>query len=173
MKSRFLFVTILCAVASLSACNKGTQGANTESGLASSSSRPSSAPLSINDVRNALNQKNFGQAVELANQLVTTSATNSEAWIVNAEANAAAGNRLAALTAIDNALSHGLQDTNRLDSDTYLADLRDSDEYRRLLSQHGLTKPVATAGDTSISTTNSGTVVRAGDVSVTLPNDKN
>jgi hypothetical protein len=173
MKSRFLFVAVLYAAASLSACNKETPVANTASGIASPGSQPSSAPASINDVRNALDQKNFGQATVIANQLVATNANDIEAWIADADANAAAGNRLAALTAISNALSHGLQDTNRLDSDTYLADLRNSDEYRRLLSQHGLTKPVAATGDTSISTTDSGTVVRAGDVSVTLPNDKN
>jgi hypothetical protein len=168
MKSRFLFVGVLYAAASLSACDKETPVANTASGSASPS-----AQTSITDVRNALDQKNFGQATVIANQLVATNANDIEAWIADADANAAAGNRLVALTAISNALSHGLQDTHRLDSDTYLADLRDSDEYRRLLSQHGLIKPVAAASDTSVSTTDSGAVVRAGDVSVTLPNDKN
>jgi hypothetical protein len=65
-----------------------------------------------------------------------------------------------------------MRDVARLDADHYLDSLRSSNEYQALLVRFGLARPVVQVGDTSITETTAGTVVRAGDVSVTLPNTK-
>jgi hypothetical protein len=69
-------------------------------------------------------------------------------------------------------MNNGMRDVARLDADHYLDSLRSSNEYQALLVRFRLARPVAQAGDTSITETSVGTVVRAGDVSVTLPNTK-
>ncbi|RAR52280.1 hypothetical protein C7401_13379 [Paraburkholderia unamae] len=147
----------------LSGCHSASDSAPATAG---------SVPITVKDVRDALDQKNYGQAATLARQLTDANAHDVDAWMADADANAAAGNRLEALTALSHAFSNGLRDTTRLDADGYLAPLRTSDEYNRLLAQYGLTRPVAQAGDTSISETSNGAVVRAGDVSVSLPDSK-
>lgn len=131
-----------------------------------------SVSVTVKDVRDALDQKNYGQATTLARQLTDANAHDVDAWLADADANAAAGNRLEALAALSHALGNGMSETARLDSDRYLDSLRTSGEYTRLLEQYGLIRPVAQAGDTSITQTSNGTVVRAGDVSVSLPDSK-
>ncbi len=126
----------------------------------------------IGQVKSALDQKNFGEAATLADQLTSANPKSADAWLVAADAKSAAGDRLAALAALEQALKNGLRDTARLDADTYLDTLRSSSEYQGLMARFGLAKPVAQAGDTSITATPAGTVVRAGDVSVTLPDSK-
>lgn len=132
-----------------------------------------SVPLpSISQVRAALEQKNFGEAVALADQLTKANPHSADAWLAAADAKASAGNRIEALGAIERALSNGVHDAAQLDSDRYLDSLRASNEYQMLLRPYGLQKAIAQAGDTSIEGTSAGTVVRAGDVSVTLSNTK-
>jgi hypothetical protein len=153
----------LSCVLSLSGCNAQKPAENAV-GVVSS--------VTINQVRAALDQKNYGDAVALAGQLTSTAPGDRDAWLAAADANAAAGNRLQALAAIEKSLADGLRDQTRLDSDSYLDGLRSSGEYQELLRRYGLQKPIAQAGDTSIDETSTGTVVRAGDLSVTLSNSK-
>jgi Flp pilus assembly protein TadD len=129
-------------------------------------------PVTINQVQAALDQKNFGDAVALSSQLTAASPHDRDAWLTAADANAAAGNRLQALAAIEKSLSNGMRDPTRLDNDGYLDGLRSSTEYQTLLRRYGLQKAIAQAGDTSIDETSAGTVVHAGDLSVTLSNSK-
>jgi tetratricopeptide (TPR) repeat protein len=127
---------------------------------------------SISQVRAALDRKDFGEAVTLADQLTEANPHSADAWLAAADAKASAGNRIDALGAIEKALTNGVHDTAQLDSDPYLDSLRASNEYQMLLRRYGLQNPLARAGDTSIEENSAGTVVRAGDVSVTLPNTK-
>ena len=128
--------------------------------------------VSVDAVRAALDQKNFGLAASLAEKLATQDPANVDTWLVAADAKAASGSRLGALAALESALKHGMRDTIRVDEDHYLDGIRSSGEYRALLARFGLVQPAAQAGDTSIAETATGTVVRAGDVSVTIPNTK-
>ena len=132
---------------------------------------PASA-VTVAQVKSALDQKNFGEASALSDELTAANPSSADAWLVAADAKALAGSRLAALAALENAMTNGLRDANRLVADSYLDSLRSSDEYQALLVRFGLVRPIAQAGDTSINETSAGTVVRAGDVSVTLPNLK-
>lgn len=128
--------------------------------------------VSIGQVRFALDQKNFGEAAVLSDRLTAANPRNADAWLAAADAKAASGSRLAALAALENAINNGMRDAGRLDTDSYLDTLRSSDEYQALLVRSGLVESIARAGDTSINETSTGTVVRAGDVSVTFPNTK-
>jgi hypothetical protein len=128
--------------------------------------------VSVGQVRSALQQKNFGEASTLADQLTAANPTSADAWLAAADAKAAAGNRLAALAALESAMSNGMRDIAQLDADGYLDAVRSSPEYQALLVRFGLAQPITQAGDTSITETAGGTVVKAGDVSVTLPNSR-
>ena len=128
--------------------------------------------VSIGQVRSALEQKNFGVASTLSDQLTAANPKSADAWVATADAKAAAGNRLAALAALESAMNNGMRDTARLDADGYLDAVRSSAEYQALLVRFGLAQPIAQAGDTSITETSAGTVVKAGDISVTLPNSR-
>jgi hypothetical protein len=138
---------------------------------ASKTEAPASA-VTVAQVKSALDQKNFGEASALSDKLTAANPDSVDAWLAAADAKALAGSRLAALAALENAMTNGLRDANRLDADSCLDSLRSSDEYQSLLVRFGLARPIAQAGDTSINETSVGTVVRAGDVSVTLPNSK-
>jgi hypothetical protein len=128
--------------------------------------------VSIGQVKSALNQKNFGEASILANDLTAANPNSADAWLIAADANMATGERFAALAALEHAMNNGLRDPARLDEDPYLDSLRSSSEYQGLLVRFGLAKSIAQAGNASITETPTGTVVRAGDVSVTLPGSK-
>jgi hypothetical protein len=128
--------------------------------------------VTIGQVRSALDQKNFGLAASLSDKLTAASPTDAEAWLIAADAKAASDSRIGALAALESALNNGMRDVARLDADHYLDPLRSSNEYQALLVRFGPARPVEQAGDTSITETSAGAVVRAGDISVTLPNTK-
>lgn len=128
--------------------------------------------VSIGQVRSALEQKNFGVASTLSDQLTAANPKSPDVWLAAADAKAASGDRLAALAALESAMSNGMRDTARLDADGYLDAVRSSAEYQPLLVRFDLAKPIAQAGGTSITETSAGTVVKAGDISVTLPNSR-
>jgi hypothetical protein len=128
--------------------------------------------VTVGQVRSALDQKNFGLAASLSDKLTAAIPTDAEAWLIAADAKAAADSPIGALAALERALNNGMRDVARLDADHYLDPLRSSNEYQALLVRYGLARPVAHAGDASITETSAGTVVRAGDISVTLPNTK-
>lgn len=136
------------------------------------STREGDVPATVATVRTALEHKNFGQAASLADKLTASDPNDVDAWMIAADARSAVGNRIDALAALESAMNHGMRDITRLNADSYLDPLRSSSEYEALLMRLGLMRPLAKAGNTSIVETSTGTVVRAGDVSVSLPNDK-
>ncbi|MFM0140637.1 hypothetical protein [Caballeronia grimmiae] len=154
---------LLAITLGVSACKDSGKSMSTSQG---------DVPVTVTTVRTALDQKNFGQAASLADTLTVSEPNNVDVWMVAADARSAAGNRISALAALESAMNHGMRDITRLNADLYLEPLRSSSEYEALLARFGLAQPIAKAGDTSIVETSTGTVVRAGDLSVSLPNDK-
>jgi len=130
------------------------------------------ATVTVGPVRSALDQKNLGVAAAQSDKLTAANPTNADAWLIAADARAAADSRNGALAALESAFNNGVRDVARLDADHYLDPLRSSSEYEALLARFGLARSVAQAADTSITGTSAGSVVRAGDISVTLPNTK-
>ena len=160
-----LLISLIC----LAGCNESNNTASKAS--LAPTVETSQNKITVDTVRNELMKHNFGQANQLADQLTAASPTLVEAWIVAAEAKAANQNRLAALAALEQAFNHGLREVSLIEQSRYLADIRHAEEYRRLLNRFGLQTRTtqAAAGEVSIVQSGGVTEVRAGDVSVKLP----
>lgn len=157
-----LLISLIC----LAGCNESNNKASPAPAVEASQSK-----ATLDAVRNELMKHNFGQASQLAEQLTAASPTVVEAWVVAAEAKAANQNRLAALAALEQAFNHGLREVSLIEQSRYLADIRNGEEYRTLLHRFGLRTHTtqAAVGDVSIVQGGGVTEVRAGDVSVKLP----
>ena len=157
-----LLISLIC----LAGCNESNNKASSAPAVEASQSK-----VTLDAVRNELMKHNFGQASQLAEQLTAASPTVVEAWVVAAEAKAANQNRLAALAALEQAFNHGLREVSLIEQSRYLADIRNGEEYRTLLHRFGLRTHTtqAVVGDVSIVQGGGVTEVRAGDVSVKLP----
>lgn len=157
-----LLISLIC----LAGCNESNNKASSAPAVEASQSK-----ATLDAVRNELMKHNFGQASQLAEQLTAASPTVVEAWVVAAEAKAANQNRLAALAALEQAFNHGLREVSLIEQSRYLADIRNGEEYRTLLHRFGLRTHTtqAAVGDVSIVQGGGVTEVRAGDVSVKLP----
>lgn len=159
-------VSLLLTLTLLAACDQSPKPTEQPPASAPAAAVPT---VTLAQVRDALAQRNYGQAASMADQLTATTPADIEAWFVAAEAKAASDNRLAALAALEQSLGKGMRDLPRIESSPYLAAIRSSAEYHALLERFGLIKTVARAGEASVENRGSTTVVRAGDVSVTLP----
>ncbi len=157
-----LLISLIC----LAGCNESNNKASPAPAAEASQSK-----ATLDAVRNELMKHNFGQANQLADQLTAASPSVVEAWVVAAEAKAANQNRLAALAALEQAFNHGLREVSLIEQSRYLADIRNGEEYRTLLHRFGLRSHTtqAAVGDVSIVQGGGVTEVRAGDVSVKLP----
>lgn len=157
-----LLISLIC----LAGCNESNNKASPAPAVEASQSK-----ATLDAVRNELMKHNFGQANQLADQLTAASPSVVEAWVVAAEAKAANQNRLAALAALEQAFNHGLREVSLIEQSSYLADIRNGEEYRTLLHRFGLRTHTtqAAVGDVSIVQGGGVTEVRAGDVSVKLP----
>lgn len=157
-----LLISLIC----LAGCNESNNKASSAPAVEASQSK-----ATLDAVRNELMKHNFGQANQLADQLTAASPSVVEAWVVAAEAKAANQNRLAALAALEQAFNHGLREVSLIEQSSYLADIRNGEEYRTLLHRFGLRTHTtqAAVGDVSIVQGGGVTEVRAGDVSVKLP----
>ncbi len=158
----------LCLVLSLSAC--GLADKPSASQPVSASVQQKQIPPTVASVRASLSERNYGLAAEQAEQLVSRPTPSADDWFIAAEARAANGERLPALAALEKAIQGGMQDVGRIENSTYLTELCLSDEYHALLERFGLVKNLAASGDAVVRQRNGAIEVKAGDVSVTLPN---
>src|ERR1700730_18046549 len=110
----------------ISACNDASKGG------------AAATDVSIGQVKSALDQKNFGEASTLSDQLTAANPESADAWLVAADAKIASGNRLAAFAALERAMNNGMRDAGRLEADGYLGSLGSSGEYPTLLVRLGL-----------------------------------
>jgi hypothetical protein len=154
---------LLLVLTLLAACDKP---AVQQAASATAAEQVSSKKLILQSLTN----HDFGQASQLADQLALSSSANADEWLVIAEARAAADKRLDALAALEQSLVKGMNDLQRIKSSAYLATIRNSNEYTELMKRFGLVKTLVRAGDVSIEENSQTTEVRAGDVSVSLPN---
>lgn len=158
----------LCLALSLGACSPSDMPAVSEP--VSANPQQKEIPPTVASVRTSLSERNYGLAAEQAEQLVGRPTPSADDWFVAAEARAANGERLPALAALEKAIQSGMQDVGRIESSTHLTELSQSDEYHALLERFGLVKNLATSGDAVVRQRNGAIEVKAGDVSVTLPN---
>lgn len=160
-----LLMTVL-----VSGCDQFSATKSADSNASAATSAVPAASVTVTQVKDSLTARNYGLAASQADQLATSANLVAESWLVIAEARAANDNRLGALAALEQALVKGMNDLGRIEGSSYLITVRDSSEYDKLLERFGLAKNLAKAGDAAVVQHGDAIEVKAGDVSVTLPN---
>lgn len=162
--SLLLMTVLVCG------CDQFSGTKNADSNASAAASAVPVASVTVAQVKESLTARNYGLAASQADQLAASATVAAESWLVIAEARAANDNRLGALAALEQALVKGMHDLGRIEASSYLAAVRDSSEYDKLLERFGLVKNLAKAGDAAVIQHGDAIEVKAGDVSVTLPN---
>lgn len=128
---------------------------------------PQPPPISAEQVRDAIAQRNFGTAADLAQKLVSEQPKDAGAWLLDAQAQAQLGNSGSAAQAFRKAVDLGLADPASAASNTLFDPVRDDQAFRAILVRAASPavhdRPATAAGDVEIRNDGS---VRAGDVSI-------
>ena len=124
-----------------------------------------------------LNKKNFGRTTELTVRVTRSDPTNTESYVIEAQAKSMSGDVKAALEALDLALRNGLKDIDRIMREQRLDAVRATPAFPDLLRKYGLSLPASAgeteirAGNVSIKENSVEKVIRAGDLTIRVPKD--
>jgi hypothetical protein len=142
------------------------------------------APLSAEQIPNLIidataeiQKNNLGRAIDITYRVTKFDSSNIDAYIVRSQAMAIVGNKTEALDALEAAFAHGLKDLTKIEKQPRLNQLREMPEYQFLISKYGLHPAVAVsqteirAGNVSIKEEGGNQVIKAGDISITVPKD--
>ncbi len=142
------------------------------------------APLSAEQIPNLIidataeiEKNNFGRAIEITYRISKFSANNIDAYVLRSQAMAMLGKINEALNALEAAFEHGLKDLTQIENQPRLSQLREMPEYQLLISKYGLHSRAAIsqteirAGNVSIKEEGGNQVIKAGDISITVPKD--
>lgn len=132
----------------------------------------------LKQARAELDNKNYGKSVEITVKITGEDPKNYQAYYVEAQAQTMAGAKKEALKALDQAMGNGFKDFKDLADNKNFESIRDSKELHALLKKYDPDySPVSIKGDdievgdeVSIKNVNGKQVIKAGDVSVSLPN---
>lgn len=132
----------------------------------------------LNQAKLELDHKNYGKSVEITVKITGEDPKNYQAYYVEAQAQTMAGAKKEALKALDQAMKNGFKDFKELAGNQNFETLRDSKEYHELLKKYDpdyssvsiKDDDIQVDGDVSIKNVNGRQVIKAGDVSVSLPN---
>ncbi|MFA9217233.1 MAG: tol-pal system YbgF family protein [Sphingomonadaceae bacterium] len=121
----------------------------------------------------SLEQKNFTDAAKNAEELIKKTPDSYDAYFLLAQARAQLGDKNAALAALETAIKKGYKDDQAINANANLQSLHGMAAYDELMGRaFPRAAPVSSGATVGITETSSGTVIRAGDVSVELPKDK-
>lgn len=138
------------------------------------------------DANAALAARNFATAAQTAQQWAKKAPDQYEAYFVLAQAQAQAGDKNAAVVALEQALTKGLKDDTQVTTNANLEPIRSMVAYQKLMDTHfpkhvgkqesntdsrAATEPEPDEGVDSVSITekNGMQVLRAGDVMIQVP----
>lgn len=147
---------------------------------ATSSEAPLAAeqiPNLIIDAKAEIEKNNFGRAIDITHRVSKFESNNTDAYVVRSQAMAMLGNNGDALGALEAAFEHGLRDLTVIEQQPRLIALRETPQYQLLLQRFGLhstaviSKTEIKAGNVSIKEEGGSQVIKAGDISITLPKD--
>ena len=119
----------------------------------------------------SLEQRNFTDAAQTAEELIKKAPESYEAYYLLAQARAQLGDKNAALAALETAIKKGYKDDQAIAANANLQPLRGMAAYAELMASAFPRQP-ATSGPVGITETASKTVIRAGDVVVEMPKDQ-
>lgn len=134
-------------------------------------------PNLIIDAKAEVEKSNFGRAIDITYRISKFDSSNTDAYVVRSQALTSLGNTKDALSALEAAFEHGLKDLAVIESQQRLNALRESPEYQLLIQKYGLHSTVGVAkaeiraGNVSIKEEGGSQVIKAGDISITLPKD--
>lgn len=158
--------TLLCLCLALSACDM----------LASADKLKA-------DANSALTARNYSSAAQIAQKWTEKTPDHYEAYFVLAQAQAQAGDKNAALVALEQAIKKGLKDDAQIDGNTNLDPIKEMSAYQSLMkSSFPDRKPTQTEkqdsegkgeeSEVSITEKDGQQVLRAGDVVIQMPVEK-
>jgi hypothetical protein len=134
------------------------------------------------DAAAALTARNYTNAAQIAQKWTEKAPGHYEAFFVLAQAQAQAGDKNAALAALEQAIKKGLKDDVHIDGNANLDPIKDMSAYQSLMKasfpdrkskQEDAQKHEGTHGsEVSISEKDGQQVLRAGDVVIQMPVDK-
>ncbi|MCX7251763.1 MAG: hypothetical protein NTX37_09745 [Burkholderiales bacterium] len=126
------------------------------------------------DASAALASRNFATAVQTAKKWTEKAPEQYEAYFVLAQAQAQAGDRNAALVALEQALKTGLKDDVQIDSNVNLEPIKSMVAYKDLMKIHfpgreSKKEEEQDSGSVSITEKEGMQVLRAGDIVLKVP----
>ncbi len=132
----------------------------------------------LKQARTELDNKNYGKSVEITVKIIGEDPKNYQAYYVEAQAQTLAGAKEEALKALDQAMENGFKDFKELADNKNFESIRDSKGFHALLKKYDPDySSVSIKGDdievddeVSIKNVNGKQVIKAGDVSISLPN---
>lgn len=135
------------------------------------------------EANSALSARNFASAAQLAHKWAEKTPDQHEAYFVLAQAHAQAGDKNAALMALEQAINKGLKDDVQIESNTNLDPIKSMIAYQALMNKHfpGLQaiqqeqhEESKNDGDNEVSITEKDgqQTLRAGDVLIQMPVNK-
>ncbi len=171
---KIAIVLVLLVAALSTACNPKAAPDATDADARLSAEQ---VPNLIIDAGAEIEKNNFGRAIDITNRISKFDAKNFDAYILRAQAMAMLGNKVEALAALEKAFEHGLKDLTPIENKPRLSQLRESTEYQLLIGKYGIhsSAVIATteikAGNVSIKEEGGVQVIKAGDISITVPKD--
>lgn len=131
----------------------------------------------LKEARGALENANFGQAIQLVAKVTRSEPTNAEAHYLSAEARSMSGDIPGALTSLEQAMKHGMRDIERVIKDERLNAARTSVDFPPLIGRYSnsatatVTATDIKAGNISIKSDGDSQTIKVGDITITVPND--
>jgi hypothetical protein len=171
---RNTIILVLLGAALSTACNPKAENNATQVEAPLSAEQ---IPNLIIDATAEIEKNNLGRAIDITYRVTKFDSSNIDAYIVRSQAMAIVGNKTEALNALEAAFAHGLKDLTKIEKQPRLNQLREMPEYQFLISKYGLHTAAAVsqteikAGNVSIKEEGGNQVIKAGDISITVPKD--
>lgn len=132
----------------------------------------------LKQAKTELDNKNYGKSGEISVKITGEDPKNYQAYYIEAQAQTMAGAKKEAIKALDQAMGNGFKDFKELADNKNFEGIKDSKEYDALLKKYDPDysllsikgDDVVVDDEVSIKNVNGKQVIKAGDVSISLPN---
>lgn len=124
-----------------------------------------------------IENKNFGKTVEITVKITGDDPKNYQAYYLESQAQTLVGAQKEAIFALTQAMSNGFKDFKALEKNKNFDNIRDLEDYQALLEKYDPdysavtinNDDIAVDGEVSIKNIDGKQVIKAGDVSISLP----
>jgi len=139
---------------------------------------PSMVEAQLKEAKTELDNNNYGKTVEISIKISEEEPKNFKANYLHSQASVMAGNVTEALDQLEQAFKSGFKDFDDLENNKNLNAIKENPKYKLILQKYdpnfssiSITETEVNADGASIKNLDGKQVVKAGDVSVSLPND--